>query len=214
MSKSICFIDDDINELNRFKQFMGTKFKIGVGLSPSAAREDLKDRTGLTEPDLYLLDLYYPTDRTPTESELQRLAEARRAYLVAEAKFSAVLAELGQSSDGGIELSRQVGGVFAFFSRKATFEDAIKALKAGAIGLIKKPDPTSDALNASASVNEAYDKAFAAHAPAIERELQKALQKTEWWNRHKTLLGWLGGFVVGVAASAIAGALLGLLRLG
>jgi len=81
--RSLCFIDDDPNELARFKQAVGREFLVGVGTSHDKALEDLKTQ-GRRHVDLYVLDMYFPNEGINTSEELSKLGKAWDAFCTAE----------------------------------------------------------------------------------------------------------------------------------
>jgi DNA-binding response OmpR family regulator len=146
--RRLCVVDDDPEELRRFREYMETRFIIGAGTSLDAALEDLR-RQGHSSPDLYVLDLYFPQGGTSTQEQLEDLANARKRLLDSHADFASLLAKLGQAPQGGFRLAGRLSrfgqrAPFVFFSRKATAEDVVQGLDIGALRVIKKQDPTAD----------------------------------------------------------------------
>jgi CheY-like chemotaxis protein len=200
--KAICFVDDDSDELVRFRKNLGNDFIIGAGTDINEARKDLQKQFELLQekprrPDLYLLDLYFPKGSRPiTKEQKLKLATAREAFLKAEAKFHAVLAELGQDAQGGLDCAQGLidenrGAIrkvaFAFFTRKATAKDVINSYKLGAVAVIKKPDP-NDPNNIEGSLIDAYDLAFEQSKTDIKREIVGAIDRSNWKTRHKEFI--------------------------
>jgi len=176
---ALCFVDDDADEVRRFREQLGGTFLIGAATSLPDAVERLR-RQGRGEPDLFVLDLYFPEGPPNTAEELRELAGAWAHFLEAKAAFAGVLQRLRQSSQGGLALARSVraafpGARFSFFTRKGTLEDAIEVLGAGAASIIKKPDPT-DEERAGRPVSEAYDLAFRRALPTVLRGIACALR--------------------------------------
>jgi CheY-like chemotaxis protein len=176
--ESVCFVDDDPEELRRFRQLLGRRFVVGGGTSLEAALADLRSQ-GLERPDVFALDLYFAEGAPSTEAERAELARAWARFLEAKEELGATLARLRQSPTGGLALARRVGrevpGVpVAFFTRKGTLEDALEGLEAGASAIVKKPDP--DARERQAwPVGEALDAALARELPKVVRGLERAL---------------------------------------
>jgi CheY-like chemotaxis protein len=176
--RALCFVDDDADEVRRFREQLEGAFLIGAGTSLPDAVERLREQ-GRTAPDLFVLDLYFPEGPPNTAEELRELAEAWERLLEAKAAFLGVLGRLRQSSRGGLALAKSVraafpGARFSFFTRKGTLEDAIDGLDAGAASIIKKPDPTREE-RVGASVSEAYDLAFRRNLPTILRGIERGL---------------------------------------
>ncbi len=170
---AVCFIDDDPEELRRFQECLGEYFVIGAGTTLDAALEDLRSQ-GRDHPDLFVLDMYFPEGGVNTEAERAELHAAWDEVVRAQAALQAVLAKLGQSSRGGEALAKQVGGPYVFFTRKATLEEGMQALRQGARAVIKKPDPT-ESEREGRSRAEAYDQALRNHAGEIAGEITRAI---------------------------------------
>jgi DNA-binding NtrC family response regulator len=203
--KSICFVDDDPEEVRRFRDNLKARYRVGAGTSIDQAFEDLK-KNGGKRPKLFLFDLYYPTGPLSTKTELEELAHARQEFLKAEARFREVLCKLRQSSDGGFRLARIVRKrriPFAFFTRKGTLEDAIAAYEGGALSVIKKPDPNED----QNKLENPLDLAFSSNVDNLNRAIEEALTRTTlWWKYKKVIVG----IVIGLLANyiySIAGSL-------
>ncbi|MGA2625171.1 MAG: hypothetical protein ABSF91_15045 [Bacteroidota bacterium] len=204
--KSICFVDDDPEEIRRFRENLKARYCIGAGTSVSQALEDLK-KNGGRRPKLFLFDLYYPTGPLNTKTELEELAHARQEFLKAETKFKEVLCKLRQSSDGGFRLARIIHKnrirkiPFAFFTRKGTLEDAIAAYDGGAVSIIKKPDPNQDQ-NKSGNP---LDMAFSSNLNNISRAIEEALTRSTFWWKYRwiivtLIIGLVSGFLSSIAA--------------
>jgi CheY-like chemotaxis protein len=180
MSEAVCFVDDDPEEVRRFRRLLARRFLVGAGTSLPAALEDLRAQ-GRERPDVFALDLYFPDGEPNTENERSELARAWGRFLEAKAELAAVLERLRQSPEGGLALARRVGGEYpgvpvAFFTRKGTLEDAIAALEAGAAAIVKKPDP-DERERAGWPTAEACDAALARELPQVVRGLERALAR-------------------------------------
>lgn len=57
MKNSICFVDDDQDEIRRFRDSMGERYTLGAGVTLDQAIEELRQNR-VPKPDLILLDLY------------------------------------------------------------------------------------------------------------------------------------------------------------
>jgi CheY-like chemotaxis protein len=218
--RSVCFVDDDPDELARFERSLGDRFMIGVGQTIEDALADLQ-RKGGKKPNLFLLDLYFPTGGVSGASQQRELHEKWIHFLKAQAEFRSFLSRIGQSSEGGLELARRLrqrGRVpFSAFTRKGTLDDAIAALEAGAVSVIKKPDLNPP--DATLSPKEQYDRASLESAPLKAGEIEAAIRKTSWWSRYgnvtiAAILGFSTSFLasviiasrVGVAVGCVVGA--------
>ena len=203
----ICFVDDDPAELKRFRDALAGRFVIGAGQDPNSALADLKAK-GRNVPDLFLLDLYFPQGGALPESALSELHTARGVYLKAEREFRALLAQQGQSAEGGFRLARDIRknhkiGV-AFFTRKGILEDAISAYEDhGAVSVIKKPDPDLEDLDAD-QLPAAYDRAMQEQAELLAGQISRAIGRSSWWGQHRDhILGFALGLIASLLATAI-----------
>jgi len=188
---SICFIDDSDDELRRFRENLKSRFDIGIGHTLDDAVADLQ-KQGSKKPKLFVLDMYFPEGPLNTQRELAELHAAWIRYRTAQADFMSVLARLGQTSAGGETLAEQVkkrygSCKYVFLTRKATLEEGLRALRRGALDVIKKPDPSStEAQGKSLPVLE--DEAFRDKSSEIAAELLKAIRNANWWWRHREAL--------------------------
>jgi CheY-like chemotaxis protein len=174
----VCFVDDDPEEIRRFRRYLEGRFLVGAGTSLPEALEDLR-KQGRDAPDVFALDLYFPRGEPNTPEERAELGRAWSRFLEARAELLGVLGRLRQSPEGGFVLARQLTERFpgipvAFFTRKGTLEDAIQALEEGAAAIVKKPDPTANVSTAGATP-EAYDAAFERDLPKVVQGLERAL---------------------------------------
>jgi CheY-like chemotaxis protein len=174
-SSAVCFVDDDPEEVRRFRRFLAGRLLVGAGTSLAEALEDLR-RQGRQDPDLFVFDLYFPEGGPNTREEQQEVAEEWSRFLEAKARLLSVLERLRQSPRGGFALARQVAAIFpgvpfSFLTRKGTLEDAIDAMELGAASLIKKPDPDEEE-RARLPVAEAFDA-------ALGRDLSKVVDGIE-----------------------------------
>jgi CheY-like chemotaxis protein len=159
----VCFIDDDsVFEIALFKEVFGDIYNVVAEDSYDAAKKEISAR-GEWNPDLFVLDLYFPSG-PPDQSAVAALAEStlelendrgqiRTAYanhLRAKERLEAVLDAWRQGPDGGLEIANHVvvdfpGVPIVFYSRKATFEDAVRCMATdGVWGLQKKPTGSDD----------------------------------------------------------------------
>ena len=210
--RSLCFVDDDPDELARFKQAMSAEYLVGVGTDPTRALDDLHRVQGGKRVDLWVLDMYYPRQGANTRDELDKLGRAWDAFRRAEIAFQRVLSDLGQNIDGGLKVAHDVksqGGLsttpFVFFTRKGSVFDAVTAFEQGALTVVKKPDPRGDF--DTANRKEAYDKAMIEDRDSLIRTFNRAITNANFWIRHKA---HFQGFIVGSASSLLASAVYGL----
>ena len=97
MSKKLCFIDDDRNELERFKQAIASdELIVGTGTMGGEALNDIAAQgkrrfLGLLPPsrhvDPYVLDMYYPTGGSSSDAQLSKLGKAWDEFRAAEARL-------------------------------------------------------------------------------------------------------------------------------
>jgi CheY-like chemotaxis protein len=205
--RRICFIDDEDDELVRAEKVLSRRFDIGTGSDLDTAVSKVR------KPKLFLLDMYYgPKTRS---SDRAAVAKAWRDLRQAQSTFYDLLQSVGQSAKGGRELAEHVrarypGIPIVFFTRKGSLEDAVEALRQGAVAVLKKPDPAASA-QVTESNGKALDDALADHEDELVRSLSQIMDRySSWWGRHARLRGLLEG----VAASLVAGLLMLLLRSG
>ena len=205
---AVCVVDDNPEEIRRFRENLGKFFIIGAGTSISEALSDLK-KQGYKKPHLFILDLYFPEGPRNTEEELIELERARQSFLEAESEFLVELTRLKLSSHGGLELARDLkerwGDIpFIFFTRKGTLEDSVRALRNGALKVIKKPDPNKKEKEGK-PLSKAYDISFKNNAGKIAYEINDAIRISSWWWRNKKAVI---GFLLGLLSSIIAGVII------
>jgi CheY-like chemotaxis protein len=204
---TICFVDDSDHELRRFQENLKSRFDIGVGRTLDDAVANLQQQVS-DEPDLFVLDMYFPEGPFSTEQELTELNEAWKKYRMAHADFMSVLAQLRQTSAGGEALADQIrkrygSPKYVFLTRKATLDEGLRALRRGALDVIKKPDPNSNESQGK-SLAEAEDEAFRNRSSEIAAELLHAVRMTTWWWKHSEAF-WAGliAFFVGILANVL-----------
>jgi DNA-binding NtrC family response regulator len=203
---SICFIDDSDHELRRFRENLESRFKIGTGRTLDDALANLR-KQGYEEPDLFVLDMYFPEGPPNTEQQLTELHAAWTKYRTAHAEFMSTLGRLGQTTAGGEDLADQIrkrygSPKYVFMTRKGTLEQGLRALRRGALDIIKKPDPNITEAEGK-SLTEAEDEAFRNRSPEIAAEILNAIRKTNWWWKHQeafwaAVVGFSGGILANV----------------
>jgi hypothetical protein len=184
MKKAVCFIDDDADELHRFREFMKEHYIVGVGTTLDKALDELEAHR-VKKPDLFLLDLYYgPHTNEEKRAEIAALDNQLSGL---EARMRALLIESGQSPQGGFDRAAEVHKRFpgiprVFFSRKAFLEDALRAQNEG-LPLLEKPDP--DAQDIGVTEKDRKDAAFERHAEQIKGFLDGRINLNTWWVRNR-----------------------------
>lgn len=144
----ICFIDDDEEfEIPLFCDVFGEAFDI-IAASDFAKLKSQIDSRENWKPDLFVLDLYFPSGPADKEaikglraeplSVINDNAEIRTAYtnyLRAQNRLAGVLDAWKQNPNGGLKLAEKVAVDYpdvpiVFYSRKATFEDLVRCMVA------------------------------------------------------------------------------------
>jgi DNA-binding response OmpR family regulator len=138
----LCFIDDDPEELRRFEEAM-KKFEYECVTATSYAEIQQKLNEQKISPDLWVLDLYFPSQGS-TNSPQQR-AEMVERYAELEHKtreFRAYLEIVHQGASSGVKRLQRCRHDYnvpvVMFTRKGNLEDAIQCFEAGAAAVLKK----------------------------------------------------------------------------
>lgn len=183
MSKKIyalCFVDDDPDELSRFKKYLQKYYFIGVGTTLTRAVRDLR-RTYAGKIDLFVLDMYFPT-KVNDDADREKLDRTWENFCVADNELKTVLANLEQTLKGGRKLAEQAKSrrtPFVFFTRKGNLNDAIEAYEdIKALSVIKKPDPASSTSTRSKiKIKYARDEAMKRLADQISDKMNSAIDR-------------------------------------
>jgi hypothetical protein len=192
VKKAVCFVDDDPDEIDRFRKSMKDRYIVGAGVTLEEALAELKQQ-GIKKPRLFLLDLYYGPQ---ADQRLRaKIAEKDEKLTQAENEVRALLLEAKISHNQGFSLSEEVGKQFrgvpqAFFSRKAFLEDALAAQRRG-LPLLEKPDP---AVGDKGDIKERYDAAFERSRDQIAEWIDSMIRKNTFWVRYRQ---YIEGFVMG-----------------
>jgi CheY-like chemotaxis protein len=212
--KAICLIDDDPDEIKRFRTNLAPRFIVGAGTSIASALEDLR-ANGRERPDLFLLDMYH-SESQPNISDPQiRLNSARAKLLRAEAEFDKTLVDLRQTPEGGFRNLRDVRSLYrlprvpvAFFTRKGTLDNAVRAYEDEIpCPVIKKPDPgCQEAAEAKDEELPAlYDKAFSGNIERVVAEIERVIRRSNFCLMHRDLLiGTAIGAAIGYVTSILS----------
>jgi CheY-like chemotaxis protein len=160
----VCFIDDDPKEIEIVQHVFGQDLHIVAATRWSQALTELQALGG--PPNLFLLDLYFPVGRDSTPAERETMARLRTEVETAQKKLSDYLAAIGQDRAGGLHLLEQVRGVYrhvpvVFYTRKATLDDVTACLEAGAVAVLRKPQP--ETLDAQSNPYQQMEAAAMAH---------------------------------------------------
>jgi thioesterase domain-containing protein len=200
LGRSICFVDEDEDEIRRFRSIMRDRYIIGAGYTVPDALSDLRQQ-GVKRPDIFLIDLYYGPETDDTKRA--EVAEAHERISEKAKELGVLLVKAGQTPHGGFELAEQVRRKhsqipLAFFSRKATMEDAERAYH-NSIAVIRKPDPDD---NDTGTRAERYDAALKRHRDELVRRIDGIIGKNTWWVRHRRWVELVIAFVLGVGSNA------------
>jgi CheY-like chemotaxis protein len=142
----ICFVDDDPVELQVFERVFGDRYRIFA--STNLADVTAEMRRNSVVPNLIVLDLYFPTGRDSTAAERAEMIRLKQRVDDAQQELTSYLVQVGQGREGGLKLlsearERVPGVPITFLTRKGTIDDVIACLEAGAVHVLKKPQPQS-----------------------------------------------------------------------
>jgi len=158
----ICFVDDDEKfEIPLFCDVFGEAFDI-IAASDYAELKSQIDSRENWKPDLFVLDLYFPsgpanreavealkTEPLFVENDKAEIRTAYRNYLRAKARLAGVLDAWKQNANGGLLLAEKVVADYpdvpiVFYSRKATLEDVVRCMAARNVWLVEKKPTGKD----------------------------------------------------------------------
>jgi predicted nucleotide-binding protein len=170
MKKSVCYVDDDRDELRRFRNTFQDRYILGTGTTLKEALDDL----GNNKPDLFLLDLYFGP--IPTADQRRKMLKADAKLTKHEQEVRLLLAKFKQTPEGGFSLADQVatrcpGVPRVLFSRKAFLKDAMQAHEKD-LPLLEKPDPEG---------GEDLDAALKRNAEQIIRKIDQIVYQNSFW---------------------------------
>jgi len=186
-NKTLCFIDDDPQELSRFNRAMKNHYEVISGLNYKECKDKLKKKN-LKKPDLWVLDLFFPRHgETNTSEELFEMNQRYHQLSESIKNFRSYLVEIGQGPDGGLELlekCKRSGVPVVFLTRKGTIDDAIQCKDNGAERVLKKPMP-SNWPTESDKVKKALDQAMLDGSPKLIDYFEGIISKNSRWNKYK-----------------------------
>lgn len=158
----ICFIDDDGEfEIPLFCDVFGEAFDI-IAASNYAELKSLIDSREDWKPDLFVLDLYFPSgpsnreaiealraEPLSVENDNAEIRTAYRNYLRAKTRLAGVLDAWKQNVDGGLILAEKVVADYpdvpiVFYSRKATLEDVVRCMAARNVWSVERKPTGKD----------------------------------------------------------------------
>lgn len=163
MTSKICFIDDDEHfEIPLFVKTFGEEFDLITATNFGECCRRIDERGNWT-PDLFVLDLYFPSGLADTQAvrllvsqpsenpnDQGEIRQAYMNYLAAKSRLEVVLAAWKQGPEGGIRLAAQIHARYpdvpiVFYSRKATAEDVLRCMaQDGVLDVISKPTGRDD----------------------------------------------------------------------
>ena len=118
MKKSVCYVDDDSDELKRFRSTFQDRYILGIGTTLDDALNDL----GKNKPDLFLLDLYFGP--TPSDDERRIMLEADAKLTKQENEVRQFLASFRQ--EPGVNRSPGRGGSLAREALQFGYGDCVR----------------------------------------------------------------------------------------
>ena len=158
----ICFVDDDEEfEIPLFCDVFGEAFDI-IAASDYAELKSQIDSRENWKPDLFVLDLYFPsgpanreavealrTEPLFVENDNAEIRTAYRNYLRAKARLAGVLDAWKQNANGGLLLAEKVVADYpdvpiVFYSRKATLEDVVRCMAAKNVWSVERKPTGKD----------------------------------------------------------------------
>ena len=158
----ICFIDDDGEfEIPLFCDVFGEAFDI-IAASNYAELKSLIDSRENWKPDLFVLDLYFPSGPANreaiealraeplfVENDNAEIRTAYRNYLRAKTRLAGVLDAWKQNANGGLILAEKVVADYpdvpiVFYSRKATLEDVVRCMAARNVWSVERKPTGKD----------------------------------------------------------------------
>jgi hypothetical protein len=191
MKKSVCYVDDDSDELTRFRNTFQDRYILGIGTTLDEALDDLRDKH-ISKPDLFLLDLYFGP--TPKPDERRKMLEADAKLTKQADEVRQLLAGFKQEPKRGFSLAEDAARRCphvprVFFSRKAFLEDSMDAQEKG-LPLLGKPDPVG---------GESYDAALKRNAQKIISKIDQIIYQNSFRARHgQRIEGLIVGFISGI----------------
>jgi CheY-like chemotaxis protein len=158
----ICFVDDDEKfEIPLFCDVFGEAFDI-IAASDYAALKSQIDSRENWKPDLFVLDLYFPSGPANreaiealraeplfVENDNAEIRSAYRNYLRAKTRLAGVLDAWKQNANGGLILAEKVVADYpdvpiVFYSRKATLEDVVRCMAARNVWSVERKPTGKD----------------------------------------------------------------------
>ena len=158
----ICFIDDDEKfEIPLFHRAFGKTFDVITASDYASLKLQIDSRENW-KPDLFVLDLYFPsgpasqgvietlkTEPLSLENDNAEIQAAYRNYRKASIRLRSILDAWNQNSEGGLRLAEKVAADYptvpiVFYSRKATHEDVVRCLAAKNVWSVERKPTGKD----------------------------------------------------------------------
>lgn len=170
----ICFIDDDPEEVEIFKDVFKDNFLIFASSRSKPVLDELK--ASRNRPNLFVLDLYFPKGRDSTPEERNKMILLQQKVIQAQKDLSDYLSIIGQGRQGGIDLIQDVREQYptlpiVFYTRKGTLEDVDECREAGSSYVIKKPQP--EKLDTTIDVYDQIQKVTREHKNALVKQFER-----------------------------------------
>ncbi len=158
----ICFVDDDEKfEIPLFCNVFGEAFDLIAASDYTKLKSQIDSRENW-KPDLFVLDLYFPSGpanreavealkKEPlfVENDNAEIRTAYRNYLRAKTRLAGVLDAWKQNANGGLILAEKVivdypDVPIVFYSRKATLEDVVRCMAARNVWSVERKPTGKD----------------------------------------------------------------------
>lgn len=199
-NKIICFIDDDENELERFRKIMENDYNCIIGQSYKDCVAKLEN-AGLKKPHLWIVDLFFPKEGNQNSLEEIQEMNDRYAKLRKETlDFRNYLNNINQDNEGGLRLlercKKNYHAPVIMFTRKGTLDDAILCMDKGADAILRKPMPDKWSENRNEQ-KDALDQAMLDCKKNLIDKFEEVIERNKWWHRYKAKLTFVVGTVLG-----------------
>ena len=196
----VCFIDDDPDELERFRTAMSGRYQVITATNMTACRDQLAT-LGRKRPDLWVLDLFFPIDEGAGNTP-EQLTEMNSKYLALYEQvnaFSAFLRSINQGPEGGrkkLRECRSIGSPVVMLTRKGSLDDVVSCLDDGAAAVLKKPMPAGRPSDPNA-MKAAMDRAMADNAGYLIDHFENVIREHRHWARHRAKYIFIFGIALG-----------------
>lgn len=185
----ICFVDDDPVEVEIFQRVFGVRYQVYASTNLNDLAAEIR-ASGL-RPNLIVLDLYFPVGRNSTVDERIQMINLKQRVDDAQRELTKYLAEIGQGREGGLQLFKEARQMFpgtpiSFFTRKGTIDDVVACLDAGAVHVLKKPQP--NILNPNADLLPQLEQAARDSMQSLSTQLDRLLASDGFFQKVKNAL--------------------------